>query len=209
MLEAEFTAARRRAPARIFGERGVPCAPINRYSQVLADSQVQTWVGWPHGAARRRRRRRPCCSRSSIAGETTRIYRRPPALGEHMRMSLANWAYNYRHEQSRTLPHVIAAFTRLIERSVTTAHTMLAKRALLARARASRTTAARKTRASHPQHYQQHRSTLDPLERFPSELRLGAGPEDPRPRSHGVGPHRMCGEPSLPPLRAARRGPAL
>ncbi|HEY9446999.1 MAG TPA: CoA transferase [Burkholderiales bacterium] len=83
LLEAEFRQHDAARLLEIFGERGVPCAPINRYSQVLADSQVQH-MGWvadtalPGGATTK-----TVLSPQRIDGETTRIYRRPPALGEH------------------------------------------------------------------------------------------------------------------------------
>ncbi|MGZ8263092.1 MAG: CaiB/BaiF CoA transferase family protein [Burkholderiales bacterium] len=73
----------------IFRSRGVPCAPINTYSQVLADGQVQhmKWVRdmtLPNGA-----RSKVVISPQRIAGEEVSVYRDPPALGEHTAEVLA------------------------------------------------------------------------------------------------------------------------
>jgi crotonobetainyl-CoA:carnitine CoA-transferase CaiB-like acyl-CoA transferase len=67
----------------IFRERGVPCAPINTYSQVLADPQV-THMQWveeiqlPGGTASK-----TVISPQNVSGERLSVYRNPPALGEH------------------------------------------------------------------------------------------------------------------------------
>lgn len=67
----------------MFREAGVPCAPINSYSEALADEQV-AYMGWvqpielPSGAVTR-----TFASPLRFAGEGLPIYRRPPALGEH------------------------------------------------------------------------------------------------------------------------------
>jgi crotonobetainyl-CoA:carnitine CoA-transferase CaiB-like acyl-CoA transferase len=66
-----------------FREAGVPCAPINTYSQVLEDEQVQ-YMQWvqpvelPNGA-----RTRTFASPVRFSGKRPAIRRRPPALGEH------------------------------------------------------------------------------------------------------------------------------
>jgi crotonobetainyl-CoA:carnitine CoA-transferase CaiB-like acyl-CoA transferase len=66
-----------------FRTAGVPCAPINTYSQVLADEQVE-YMQWvqpmelPNGA-----RTRTFASPVRFSGQVPRIRRRPPALGEH------------------------------------------------------------------------------------------------------------------------------
>jgi crotonobetainyl-CoA:carnitine CoA-transferase CaiB-like acyl-CoA transferase len=62
---------------------GVPCAPINTYSQVLADPQVQhmAWVedmALPSGVTSK-----VVVSPQRISGERLGVYRRPPKLGEH------------------------------------------------------------------------------------------------------------------------------
>ncbi len=80
LLEAEF--ARRTAAEclAIMRKQGVPCAPINRYSEALADPQVAHY-GWvqalelPGGASTR--------SFLSPLGRPDAVRRRPPALGEH------------------------------------------------------------------------------------------------------------------------------
>ncbi len=66
-----------------FREAGVPCAPINTYSQVLADPQVEhmQWVQaleLPNGV-----RTRTFGSPVRMDGLTQPVRRRPPALGEH------------------------------------------------------------------------------------------------------------------------------
>ena len=45
LLEGEFASARRRHWLDAFRAAGVPCAPINTYSQVLADRRSSTWAG--------------------------------------------------------------------------------------------------------------------------------------------------------------------
>ncbi|WP_144636257.1 CaiB/BaiF CoA transferase family protein [Bordetella genomosp. 13] len=66
-----------------FRARGVPCAPINNYSDVLKDPQVEH-MGWvqdldlPNG-----KRTRSFGSPVRVGGATTPIRLRPPALGEH------------------------------------------------------------------------------------------------------------------------------
>lgn len=66
-----------------FREAGVPCAPINSYSEVLADEQVEhmQWVQpieLPNGV-----KTRTFASPVRFDGEAAPIRRRPPALGEH------------------------------------------------------------------------------------------------------------------------------
>ncbi|WP_321944293.1 CaiB/BaiF CoA transferase family protein [Paraburkholderia tropica] len=66
-----------------FRAAGVPCAPINTYSQVLADEQVahMNWVQpveLPNGVETR-----TFVSPVRFSGETPGIRLRPPALGEH------------------------------------------------------------------------------------------------------------------------------
>jgi len=66
-----------------FRQAGVPCAPINDYSDVLADPQVDhmQWVQdltLPNGA-----QTRTFASPIRFDGHTAQVSRRPPALGEH------------------------------------------------------------------------------------------------------------------------------
>lgn len=67
----------------MFREAGVPCAPINSYSDALADEQV-AFMGWvqplelPSGVVTR-----TFASPLRFDGRGQPIYRRPPALGEH------------------------------------------------------------------------------------------------------------------------------
>jgi len=66
-----------------FAAAGVPCAPINSYSQALADPQVEH-MGWvqpielPAGA-----KTRTFISPLKMRGQAFGVTRRPPALGEH------------------------------------------------------------------------------------------------------------------------------
>jgi crotonobetainyl-CoA:carnitine CoA-transferase CaiB-like acyl-CoA transferase len=83
ILEAEF--ARHEAAALIakFQAAGVPCSPINTYSQVLVDPQVQhmEWVKeitLPSG-----RKTRTFASPLRFTGQGFPIRRDPPALGQH------------------------------------------------------------------------------------------------------------------------------
>jgi crotonobetainyl-CoA:carnitine CoA-transferase CaiB-like acyl-CoA transferase len=64
----------------IMRRQGVPCAPINTYSQALADPQVAHY-GWVQplelpGGARTK-------TFASPLGRGDAVRRRPPALGEH------------------------------------------------------------------------------------------------------------------------------
>ncbi|NYT37813.1 CoA transferase [Allopusillimonas soli] len=66
-----------------FRQAGVPCAPINTYSDVLDDEQVRhmNWVqalDLPNGV-----QTRTFASPIRMDGRTADIQRRPPALGEH------------------------------------------------------------------------------------------------------------------------------
>ena len=66
-----------------FREAGVPCAPINTYSQALADEQVQhmEWVQditLPSG-----RRTKTFGSPLRFSGKGFDIRRDPPSLGQH------------------------------------------------------------------------------------------------------------------------------
>ena len=66
-----------------FRAAGVPCSPINSYSEALADPQV-VHMGWvqpvrlPSGVETR-----TFVSPLRFSGEGFPIYRDPPALGEH------------------------------------------------------------------------------------------------------------------------------
>src|SRR3970282_2299106 len=89
VLESEFEKYTSAELLETFNARGVPCAPINRYSQVVADAQVEhmQWVEditLPHGHAPR-----TGVSPQAISGRRLGVYRRPPALGEHTAEILA------------------------------------------------------------------------------------------------------------------------
>ncbi|MGD9601733.1 MAG: CaiB/BaiF CoA transferase family protein [Gammaproteobacteria bacterium] len=83
ILEAEFARADAATWLERFRAAGVPCAPLNRYSEVLADPQV-VHMGWvqpltlPTG-----RETRTFVSPLKMSGEGTPVRRPPPALGEH------------------------------------------------------------------------------------------------------------------------------
>lgn len=71
----------------IFREKGVPCAPINTYSQVLADAQV-THMQWVEpvtlpGVTAGGVVSKTVISPQRMSGERLGVYRNPPALGEH------------------------------------------------------------------------------------------------------------------------------
>jgi len=89
LLEVDFAREPVAHWLRVFAELGVPCTPINTYSQVLTDPQVQH-MGWvqpvtlPGGATTR-----TFGTPIAMTHETFAIYRNPPALGEHTRAVLA------------------------------------------------------------------------------------------------------------------------
>jgi len=83
ILEDIFAGADAATWLHKFREAGVPCAPINNYSDVLADPQVDhmQWVQdltLPNGA-----QTRTFASPIRFDGHTAPVSRRPPALGEH------------------------------------------------------------------------------------------------------------------------------
>jgi formyl-CoA transferase len=89
LLEAEFVRFTAREMLDALNARGVPCAPLNTYSQVLADPQVGH-MGWvqpmelPNGVATR-----TVLSPMRLGGSNLPVRRRPPALGEHTAEVLA------------------------------------------------------------------------------------------------------------------------
>ena len=89
LLEAEFAGRLVADLLALFAAPGVPSAPINTYSQVLADPQVED-MGWvrpmdlANGA-----RTLTFVSPLRMSRETFGVYRRPPALGEHTAEVLA------------------------------------------------------------------------------------------------------------------------
>ena len=81
ILEAEFADLTCEELIARFAGAGVPCTPINTYSQVLADPQVKAmeWVqeiDLPTGG-----RTRTFASPLRLSGRGLPIYRSPPALG--------------------------------------------------------------------------------------------------------------------------------
>lgn len=83
LLEQTFANFYAEQLLRIFRERGVPCAPINTYSQILADPQVEhmQWVApitLPGNIDSK-----AIISPQRVSGERLGVYRNPPALGEH------------------------------------------------------------------------------------------------------------------------------
>lgn len=83
LLEEKFLQEAAEVWLARFRDAGVPCAPINSYSEVLADEQVEhmQWVqpiDLPNGV-----KTRTFASPVRFDGEAAPIRRRPPALGEH------------------------------------------------------------------------------------------------------------------------------
>jgi formyl-CoA transferase len=83
ILEQEFVHADTATWLERFRAAGVPCAPINTYSQVLADPQVEhmEWVQpieLPNGT-----QTRTFVSPLRFSGKGLPVRLRPPALGEH------------------------------------------------------------------------------------------------------------------------------
>lgn len=83
ILEQEFVHAYTATWLERFRAAGVPCAPINTYSQVLADPQVEhmEWVQpieLPNGT-----QTRTFVSPLRFSGKGLPVRLRPPALGEH------------------------------------------------------------------------------------------------------------------------------
>jgi crotonobetainyl-CoA:carnitine CoA-transferase CaiB-like acyl-CoA transferase len=83
LLEAEFAKHTAREMLEKFRAAGVPCAPINTYSEALQDEQVRH-MGWvqditlPSG-----RQTRTFGSPLRFSGKAVPILRDPPALGQH------------------------------------------------------------------------------------------------------------------------------
>jgi crotonobetainyl-CoA:carnitine CoA-transferase CaiB-like acyl-CoA transferase len=83
LLEADFAAQDAAHWLEAFRGAGVPCAPINTYSQVLADAQVEH-MGWvqpltlPNGVETK-----TFVSPIRLSGSNLPVRRAPPELGEH------------------------------------------------------------------------------------------------------------------------------
>jgi crotonobetainyl-CoA:carnitine CoA-transferase CaiB-like acyl-CoA transferase len=89
ILEVEFAALSAESCLALMNDAGVPCAPINTYSQVLSDPQVEHY-GWVQpmtlpGGAQTHAFTMPV----RFNGLGPGVYRRPPALGEHSAEVLA------------------------------------------------------------------------------------------------------------------------
>jgi formyl-CoA transferase len=83
IMEGEFQHADTETWLQRFRAAGVPCAPINTYSDVLADPQVEhmQWVQpleLPNGV-----KTRTFASPMRMSGQGLPVRLRPPALGEH------------------------------------------------------------------------------------------------------------------------------
>lgn len=83
LLEAEFVKYDAADLLARMNARGVPCAPLYNYSQVLADKQVQhmEWVSelhLPNGVTSK-----TVLSPQHVSGQKLGVRRAPPALGEH------------------------------------------------------------------------------------------------------------------------------
>jgi len=89
LLEAEFIKHEAAWLLSELGARGVPCAPINNYSQVLADPQVRHMeivadITLPGGRASS-----TVISPQRVSGERLGVRHNPPALGAHTAEVLA------------------------------------------------------------------------------------------------------------------------
>jgi crotonobetainyl-CoA:carnitine CoA-transferase CaiB-like acyl-CoA transferase len=94
ILETSFTQKTVKEWLVLFGAAGVPCAPINSYSQALEDPQVKH-MDWVQpltlaGGAETRTFVSPLRMRRERFG----VYRRPPALGEHTEEVLSELQHN-------------------------------------------------------------------------------------------------------------------
>lgn len=89
LLEADFMQRPAQELLALFSGRGVPCAPINSYSEALQDPQVQH-MGWvkemvlPGGG-----RSKTFTSPLHMSATNVSVYRAPPMLGEHNEEVLA------------------------------------------------------------------------------------------------------------------------
>ncbi|KPK18609.1 MAG: carnitine dehydratase [Betaproteobacteria bacterium SG8_41] len=77
-----------------FDRRGVPCAPINTYPEILADPQVTHLrlvqdMTLPNG-----KRTRTVAFPMKMTGYEFAVYRHPPLLGEHTEEVFADWLKN-------------------------------------------------------------------------------------------------------------------
>ncbi|HUP96213.1 MAG TPA: CoA transferase [Burkholderiales bacterium] len=89
LLEAEFMKYEAARLLALYRERGVPCAPLNTYSQVLADPQVEH-MGWiEEMTLANGSKSKVMISPQRVSGERLGVYRNPPALGEHTQEVLA------------------------------------------------------------------------------------------------------------------------
>ncbi len=91
LLEAEFIKYDAADLLARMNARGVPCAPLYNYSQVLADPQVEhmEWVQemqLPNGVASK-----TVISPQQVSGRRLTVRRGPPALGAHTAEVLAEW----------------------------------------------------------------------------------------------------------------------
>lgn len=91
LLEAEFVKYDATDLLARMNARGVPCAPLYNYSQVLADPQVahMEWVQelqLPNGVASK-----TVISPQQLSGRRLGVRRGPPALGAHTAEVLAEW----------------------------------------------------------------------------------------------------------------------
>jgi succinate---hydroxymethylglutarate CoA-transferase len=93
LLQPAFSAKTSREWLEEFDRRGVPCAPIHDFSEVLADPHV-AHMGWvepltlPNGVETR-----TVGFPIGISNFDFAIYRRPPSLGENTEEVYAEWAH--------------------------------------------------------------------------------------------------------------------
>ena len=92
LLQPAFSTKTSREWLEEFDRRGVPCAPIHDFAEVLADPHV-AHMGWvepltlPNGVETK-----TVGFPIGISNFDFEIYRRPPVLGEHTDEVYAEWA---------------------------------------------------------------------------------------------------------------------
>lgn len=150
-----------------FTASGVPCGPVNTFSQALDDSQTAHLgliqpLDLPGGA-----RTRTLGPPVRLGGQTARVRRRPPALGEHgdeIRRDLQRAPQRLRPQRLRQF---IREFTALIERTGDRDELITAEGApLLAQLVAVDDWLPVEAAYCDRTRYQQHLLHCDPLERF-------------------------------------------
>jgi crotonobetainyl-CoA:carnitine CoA-transferase CaiB-like acyl-CoA transferase/predicted metal-dependent enzyme (double-stranded beta helix superfamily) len=166
LLEKEFVQRDSAEWLDLLGGQGIPCAPINSYSQVLADPQVKhaglvVETPLPNGVTTQ-----TIGPPQRLAGKDLGVYRRPPALGEHTDQILAEQSGPTQPSNDARFRAFVADFTRLVGRT-SDEEIILDEGAMLLSSlvKTDDWLAAAAARPD-PHHYQQYLLHCDPLERF-------------------------------------------